>query len=79
MSFEEYIENELEIKKIEKKDRDLSFLINTLDCGDNSCLFRDHSKPSGIRTNGGCRCFKDLPAKKRHFVHRMFYTLKKMR
>jgi hypothetical protein len=26
------------------------------DCGDNSCLYRDNSKPSGMRTNGGCRC-----------------------
>jgi hypothetical protein len=26
------------------------------DCGDNSCMYRDRSKPSGMRTNGGCRC-----------------------
>lgn len=28
------------------------------DCGDNSCLFVDRSKPTGMRTNGGCRCFR---------------------
>ena len=27
----------------------------TIDCGDNSCLFCD--KLTGMRTNGGCRCF----------------------
>jgi hypothetical protein len=26
------------------------------DCGDNSCMYRDRSKPSGMRTNGGCSC-----------------------
>jgi hypothetical protein len=26
------------------------------DCGDNSCLYRDRTKPSGMRTNGGCTC-----------------------
>lgn len=27
-----------------------------LDCGDNSCFFVE--KPTGMRTNGGCRCFE---------------------
>lgn len=27
----------------------------TTDCGDGSCILRDRSKPSGQRTNGGCR------------------------
>jgi hypothetical protein len=27
-----------------------------IDCGDNSCLCA--SKRGGMRTNGGCRCFK---------------------
>jgi hypothetical protein len=26
------------------------------DCGDNSCMYRDRTRPSGMRTNGGCRC-----------------------
>lgn len=28
------------------------------DCGDNSCFFNQYrdSKPTGMRTNGGCRC-----------------------
>lgn len=36
------------------------------DCGDNSCLY---VKPkTGMRTNGGCRCFKspDLTSYERH-------------
>lgn len=57
---------------------DLDWLTTTLDCGDNSCLFRDRTKPSGMRTNGGCRCFRDLPSEKRMFVHRMFFYLKKI-
>ena len=28
-----------------------------IDCGDNGCMFRDRTKSSGMRTNGGCRCF----------------------
>lgn len=27
----------------------------TKDCGDGSCILRDRSKPSGMRTNGGCQ------------------------
>lgn len=30
--------------------------IVSLDCGDNSCRYRDRSKPGGMRTNGGCLC-----------------------
>lgn len=29
-----------------------------LDCGDNSCMFA--RQKTGMRTNGGCRCLKDL-------------------
>lgn len=31
---------------------------NTLDCGDNSCLFA--AKRGGMRTNCGCRCLNGL-------------------
>lgn len=45
------------------------------DCGDNSCLFGGRGK-GGMRTNGGCRCFKDLlPTSKRIFVERMWSAL----
>jgi hypothetical protein len=50
-----------------------------LDCGDNSCMFRDRSKPSGMRTNGGCSCFKDLPTEKRMFVRAMYRKLAALR
>jgi hypothetical protein len=29
-------------------------------CGDNSCLFSSIRPNGGMRTNGGCRCFKNL-------------------
>lgn len=42
------------------------------DCGDNSCLFGGKGK-GGMRTNGGCRCFRDMrPTMKRIFVERLF-------
>lgn len=42
-----------------------------LDCGDNSCTFL--MKPrTGMRTNGGCRCFKytDIPHEKLQVIRR---------
>lgn len=29
-------------------------------CGDSSCIFACIRKRGGMRTNGGCRCFKNL-------------------
>ena len=55
---------------------DLDWLFTTLDCGDSSCLFAKNKR--GMRTNGGCRCFRDLPTTKRMFVHKIFNTLKKI-
>ena len=37
-----------------------------LDCGDNSCEFAEHK--TGMRTNGGCRCLKDLDFTRRMAV-----------
>lgn len=42
----------------EYRDKCLRDLVDALGCGDSSCVFR---KPRGMATNGGCRCFKDLP------------------
>lgn len=54
---------------------DKDWLTTTLDCGDNSCLFKD-PKAGGMRTNGGCRCFSDLrPQVKRIFVNKMYWEL----
>ena len=61
----------------EQRKNDLDWLLSTLDCGDNSCLFAE--KKTGMRTNGGCRCFKDLPTNKRMFVHKMLYSLRKIK
>ncbi len=57
---------------------DDDWLTTTLDCQDNSCIYRDRTKPSGMRTNGGCRCMSDLrPQTKRLFVNKMFWELKR--
>lgn len=40
------------------------------DCGDNSCLFGGAGK-GGMRTNGGCRCLRDLPPSARRYFARM--------
>lgn len=60
----------------EHRIQDLPWLLTTLDCGDHGCLFRDLSKPSGLRTNGGCSCFDELGQKKKRFVMRMFHELR---
>ena len=49
-------------------------LKNAPDCGDNSCLFGGRGK-GGMRTNGGCRCFTELPHAKRVFVERLYQSL----
>lgn len=30
-----------------------------IDCSDSGCVLRDHAKPKGQRTNGGCRHLKE--------------------
>lgn len=48
------------------------------DCGDNSCLFGGRGK-GGMRTNGGCRCFKDVrPDMRRIFIERMWQAVSSM-
>jgi hypothetical protein len=54
---------------------DLKWLHKTLDCGSNSCKYKPKDA-GGMRTNGGCGCFSDLPIKKRLFVEKMFFALK---
>jgi hypothetical protein len=50
---------------------------NAPDCGDNSCVFGGQDK-GGMRTNGGCRCFKDLPTMKRIYVERLYRALRSL-
>ncbi len=45
-----------------------------LDCGDNSCAYA--VKRGGMRTNGGCRCLKDLPVEQRRRVQRYIHKLR---
>jgi hypothetical protein len=37
-------------------------------CGDSSCLVK---KPTGMATNGGCRCFTDFPTETRQKAHKL--------
>ena len=46
------------------------------DCGDNSCRYASNKK--GMRTNGGCRCFKDLHINKEIYVHRLEHAISKV-
>lgn len=39
----------------------LDGLRDILDCGDSGCILRDRSKPSGMRTNGGCQHLTGSP------------------
>lgn len=48
---------------------DLAEVVAVLGCGDNSCRF---AKSRGMSTNGGCRCFEDLPPGVDRVVHRFF-------
>lgn len=45
----------LRVAEREAVDRGVS-RSRTSDCGDNSCRYRDRTKPGGMRTNGRCRC-----------------------
>lgn len=45
-----------------------------LDCGDNSCEFAENK--TGMRTNGGCRCLKDLDFSRRMAVRRYLVALR---
>lgn len=44
-----------------------------MDCGDNSCLFAEAK--GGMRTNGGCRCLRDLPHALQRDIHRRVLSL----
>ena len=37
--------------------------MNEIDCGDHSCEFAENK--TGMRTNGGCRCWENLGASNR--------------
>lgn len=42
----------------------------SLDCGDNSCFFA--TDKGGMRTNGGCRCLRDISFEVRQYVKRTY-------
>lgn len=35
-------------------------------CGDSACIF---GRPAGMATNGGCRCFRNVPPLQRVEIH----------
>lgn len=43
------------------------------DCGDNSCYFA--IKKEGMRTNGGCRCYKNCTVEARYYANRNLRTM----
>lgn len=50
-----------------------------LECGDNSCRYRDPNKPRGMCTNGGCRCGRNNPRETEMFLNRNYHAaLKKI-
>lgn len=44
------------------------------DCGDNSCPYA--IKRGGMRTNGGCRCYRDSGFEARQYVLRLHHSAK---
>lgn len=44
-----------------------------IDCGDSSCIFA--TSRSGMRTNGGCRCLRDLPHDMQRDLRRLFLDM----
>lgn len=48
--------------------------MNGLDCGDNSCMFAERKR--GMRTNGGCRCLRELPADRQRDIGRYILDLR---
>jgi len=57
-------------------------LINTLDCKDNSCMYKrpDENGRYGMRTNGGCRCLgiRTLPNNQRWALVKLLKEVEKL-
>lgn len=49
-------------------------LVQSLDCGDNSCYWK---KSGGMRTNGGCSCFRGMST--RHQVRNVESLMRVLR
>lgn len=67
----------VELKDIKRYYEELDGL---LDCGDSSCPFKKKNEHGvyGMRTNGGCRCFKYIdPPKKGRAIDRLVRIVKK--
>ena len=45
--------------------------LTSLNCGSNSCVYRDRTKNWGVGTNTGCRCLSDLRTETRLPVNRL--------
>lgn len=66
----------LDVEETDAEHYNLYWLVNTLDCGSSSCVFA-RSDAAGMRVNGRCSCFNTISEKKRHFIIKMFNTLKR--
>lgn len=60
-------------EQIEQLRKYYKSLEEKLDCGDGSCHWK---KSGGMRTNGGCSCFRDIPSSKRVYLHTLLFYLK---
>lgn len=56
--------------------RHVHIVADALSSGLGYPMLTEHGRDKGgMRTNGGCRCFKDLPTAKRIYVERLFMAL----
>lgn len=49
--------------------------LSELDCGDNSCHFMGRGK-GGMRTNGGCRCLRNIDRHTRMVLIKFYHIIK---
>ena len=68
MTSDEFSEKEIHLYNIEP----LLTALSKLDCGDNSCRFAQNK--GGMRTNGGCRCLKEIDQSVRHEIHIIWHN-----
>ena len=62
---------------VPKSERETKVLeaLKELSCGDNSCLVWPRGEPKGVGTNGGCRCFRDVPQEFRIKIHQVILLM----
>lgn len=59
------------LTKLDEIEKDVGIVAP--DCGDNSCHFRNESPFGGMRTNGGCRCFRTINPSTLRYLKNLHY------